>query len=72
MKINPAIQLYKALNLDIENGSKEVSQAKGLLAPKKPMAQQITDKNKAREPLNVVLQHMNIIRNKRKEIKDGA
>jgi len=68
MKINPAIQLYKALNLDIENGSKEVSQAKGLLAPKKPMSQQMTDKNKAREPLNVVLQHMNIIRNKRKEL----
>lgn len=68
MKINPAIQLYKALNLDIENGSKEVSQAKGLLAPKKPMSQQMTDRNKAREPLNVVLQHMNIIRNKRKEL----
>jgi len=68
MKLNPAIQLYKALNLDIENGSKEVSQAKGLLAPKKPMSQQMTDKNKAREPLNVVLQHMNIIRNKRKEL----
>ena len=72
MNNNPAIQLYKALNLDIVNNSKEVSNAKGLLAPKKPMSQQTTDKNKAREPLNVVLQHMNIIRNKRKEIKDGA
>jgi phytoene/squalene synthetase len=72
MNINPVIQLYKALNLDIENNNKEVTQSKGLLAPKKPMSQQMTDKNKAREPLNVVLQHMNIIRNKRKEIKDGA
>jgi phytoene/squalene synthetase len=72
MNINPAIQLYKALNLDIENNNKEVSNAKGLLSPKKPMSQQMSNQSKAREPLNVVLQHMNIIRNKRKEISNGS
>ena len=68
---NPAIVAYKNLDLDAIIGKeKKTTKSSGLLTPRKSMMRNNT--SKADNPLYRVAKHVQVLREKRKGIKENA
>lgn len=65
MRDNPAIRLYRAIDLDQIKQPKQNVETKGLLAPKKRMQKDNVDSS---QPFIRVIKHMQAINKKRNEI----
>lgn len=69
---NPTPMIHQNIRLAMENSTDEkpVEQKGGLLGPKKPMAQK-QDDNDALNPTKRVAAYMQLIQQKREEVKNG-
>ena len=70
---NPAPLLYQNLRLAMENSEPEkpAKEKGGLLGPRKTMAQKMDEENDATSPTRRVASYMQLIQQKREELKNG-